>query len=161
MFIDTQEQICDLDGKVMWVEQNHDLAPKGRVLVVDGKELILESAEDLDGRIVLIDGNPRMKGGKPMTFGYVAVLLLRRELKGDEQLTEAKKLDMWVLALKIHGKHLPVELSETETQVLLDRGALSLPKETFWGFSAIVRKARVAALEITKPNGVAAEVVKS
>lgn len=118
MFIDPTQKILDLDGNHIMIDQSHDLAPKGIVVVIDGKELHLQDSQNLEGRIVVVDGKPRMKGGKPMTFGHVACTLLCAAFKGEEELPLDEKLKRGMLGLKLKEASMPVEIGVDDLSLI-------------------------------------------
>lgn len=153
MKLDVTQKILDIRGKEMRVDESHDLAPAGRVLVLDGKELSILDG-DLDGRIVLIDGKPRMKGGEPRTLGRSILDALVAGMKGDEELSGPKKSELGDLADRVYvatyKEFLPVELSPTEAETVLKRCEKYYLTEIYWRIDKMVAEAK--AQKVDKPK---------
>ena len=141
MLIDANLPLCNLDGQKIMIDQEPDLPEGARVVNVAGMPVVT----DRDGNVVLAGREPPVKGGSALTFGKIAVIILQRELKGDDQLSEGKKYDLFDLALKFHKATLPVEISSDEARTLTERAAIALPKETFWPFAQAIKRASAAA----------------
>lgn len=135
MFVDPTLKILDPDQSEIMVEQSSDLDP--------------------DGKVVIVDGKPRMKGGKPMTFGYVAVSMLLAQFDGEEKLPGPKKMDRMELAEKLHGAVMPVEITNDHAQLILDLAAKGLTILTYGRVKQIVTAAEAASIAKPVANGAA------
>lgn len=138
MYVDPTQVLCDLDEKPILDGQSHDLDPEGKV--------------------VLIEGKPRLKGGKELTFGMLIVQLALAQFEGEEKMSGDKKMDRMELAEKFHKQMLPVEISReqrAEIEKLAEKGCGSL---LYTRVKRILVKAEAEKQVAKTVNGKAEEV---
>lgn len=94
MLIDFTQLITNMEGTALKVDQSSDL--------------------DKSGNVVIVDGNPRMTGGKDLTLGLACVNALQSNYQAETNLSESKKVERFVLACKIYDKSMPVDVTAEE-----------------------------------------------
>lgn len=146
MKIDPTQKILNLRNEEIMVGQSHDLAPVGNVLVVDGKELVIVNA-NLDGRIVVVDGKPRMKGGKALTLGEAVLQLVVAQYEGDDKLSGTKKIERMELGELFLNENLPVEVSPDQAKMLIELAEKGLGVVEYTRVKRMVVAAEHAAAE--------------
>lgn len=100
MLVDFTQEILDLDNKQLLIDQY--------------------SCLDTNGNIIIVNGQPKMEGGRPLTLAIASADALQTPFKGEESLSGDKKLERFKLACKIHGEKLPIEVTPEEVVLIKD-----------------------------------------
>lgn len=132
MHLDPTQLLLDLDDEPIMVDQSYDLDPTGKVLVVDGK--------------------PKMKGGKELTLGAAVVTLALAQFEGEEKMSADKKMDRMELAEKFHKAILPVEITREELSEVLKLAEKGYGIVIFARIKRILVKAEAAKQELRAVN---------
>lgn len=103
-------------------------------------------------KILNLDGEQIKDGDKPLTFGYVATTMLLAQFHGEENMPGPKKLDRFALAEKFHGAMMPVDIDNSQAELLLQLCEKGLPILTYGRMSRIIKAAQAAPIT-SRPNG--------
>ena len=107
MKVDATQQILQLDGSPLKIDE----------------EPVLAEGPDGKMKFVLVNGAPKMQGGIPLTFERAAREALMQDLEEDKGKPAGKKIERAELAARLYGEKLPVEISQTEADLIKDRVA--------------------------------------
>jgi hypothetical protein len=115
-------------------------------MLIDFTQLIT----DLSGEVVAYDDKPVSEGGKPMTLGIAAVNALQSVFEDERNLGGDEKMKRFLLAMKIHGASLPLDVT-TDEAALIKKLVAKLPSILVYGRVANMLDNPIIAA--AKPNG--------